>query len=801
MNSRHDVYKKLLASLDQASDTFNRLADEAKEEVSKVPAAAMKEMEDLLAEIEDDQREVNALTEEVRKLSEESKAIRGTVADALAPIKSYNDELSATYMKWRDAHEQALVDKLNRLQKLTESASSSGEWLRTRIREKKTSGDSETTVNVLINALRKARKGDLAKKLEGLRAEWNKVVESEHAASEQAKYKLRIHLQEQAEVMADAAKKAGKEADKASDAMKKQKEKGTIDEAARRLVEKMQASQKQKDAAAKAMAEAADKLGSKSKSSLTAELDGNADHAMDLFQTSGAATLEVLDNAIAMMEEFANSLQEAADEMPESEEAPAEEAPAEEAPAEVEQPAEQPAEEEAPAEQERELVPAGASLHTEATDAEVAEVEKLQGDITKILSKIEKNAQQRHVLKGMKAAINLKPREPYTSKEKAPKNKDPEDMTKDQKELRLHEIKEEQDKDRAAIKDLKSELEAKKDELIDKMEEHGVQELELKGKIEAKLVEIKDEEKKALEKARKQDIQNIQTNADSFQDWLAKSDKVTTEENAVLVRAIEALNGLSQKIDKQLSVEKQPRSVVPEEVVEETEKELAKHPKKKPAPATKKTSLNGEFLRTAGEIVDGLSESLEELTEVAKMAEDLEGYEECISDLDALEFEAEPAEGADAPAEDAPSEEEPGWLEQIMPPAPNMEMAPMPASLENPWLKEADMKEFPSEHDISSNKLDLVETVEAGPDGGKAELVIRKDVKKDLKARVETRLNEMHKGAYRPGQRVAVDLGGSITEGTIVKYAGNREYEVEVAGQTIKVPHTDLFSANADIWR
>jgi hypothetical protein len=732
---------------------------------------------------------MDTLAEEVRRLSEESKAIRDTVSGALAPIKAYHADLFGAYMKWREAHEGAIQEKLNRLQKLTESASASGEWLRARIREKKSESGDPVTVNALIEKLRKARAGDLAKKLQGLRAEWNSVVEAEHAGAEQAKHKLRIHLQDKAEVAGAEAKKSAKEGEKASAQLKKSKEKGVIDEAAQRLVAKFAAEQKKQEEAEKAMSEAASKLGGKSKASVTAELEGDADHALDIFSTAGASVLEALDSILAEVEAFVGQLQEAADDMPED--APAEE--------EVEVAPEQPAEEapaEAPSE---ELVPAGASLHSEAGDAEVAEVEKLEGDMKKMLGKIEHNAQQRHTLKGMKQAIDLKPRAPDTSKEKAP-DKEPGKMTKDEKELRLHEIKKQRDEDRGKIKELKSKLEGEMEKLLKSMEKHGVDSLELKGQIDAKIIDIKEEEQKALEKAHKQDIQNIQTNADSFQEWLARCDKVTDHDNAILVAAIEALESLQSKVDKQLSIEKSPRSLVPEEVVEETEKGLDKYIKKQKETPKKKTSLDGVAI-VAGEAVDELEASIEEISAIAEESESFDEYDALSADLKSLDFEASPAEGAEAPADEAPGEEGPGWLDQMMP-APSMEMAPAPASMENPWLKEADMKEYPSEHDVSTNRLDLVETVEADGSGeGKAELVVRKDVQKDLKSRVDRRINEMHKGAFRPGQTVAIDLGGIISEGNVVKYSGNRKYEVSVNGETIEVAYDSLFSVNSDLWR
>ena len=66
-------------------------------------------------------------------------------------------------------------------------------------------------------------------------------------------------------------------------------------------------------------------------------------------------------------------------------------------------------------------------------------------------------------------------------------------------------------------------------------------------------------------------------------------------------------------------------------------------------------------------------------------------------------------------------------------------------------------------------------------------------INKNLKNLVTKRMNEFLKGAYQEGDMVQVDLGNSITVGTVQAYLGNKTYKVALGGMVATVPEENLF--------
>jgi hypothetical protein len=767
----------------------------------KADPAAKKEMESLLSDVGELMSAMKEMSAAVSELNKEAKSITDSVAGKLAPVKQYLAELNAEYDKWRQKNSEDLENLLAQLQKASGEASHTAEWLKASIKKREQQvGGEDPSINQIIAILRKVRAGDIAKKLEGLRSDFEKHVDSQRAGSKQANHRLEIHLIDKEKLARKEAAAASKAADKAKVDLEKAKDQESADEQVAILeqaFEEASAKAKEQESAADAMADAAKALKKAAGLEAAAELDGDADHAMDILNTLAGQLSELVAEVMEVLAPV-SEMAEAVGDMPaEAPDAPAEQ-PAEDP---MEAPAPEMQQDEAPEEAPVEELELASAFLVEADGAAAADpkVEELKAKIGKVLGKITENRQKSAVCRELVQKISLKPYKPDPG-EKVPKA--PEDpKSREDKEHRLLEIKKEKEKAKAPKDknyssrrdELADQIEEKKSSLLELMEKHDEKIVKANESIEAKLVEIKDEEKKAIEKGHKQETQRMKTNADAFQMWAVQADKITGEENAALVKIIEHLRNGHMKTQKVLEVEKGKGLRPPEDVRDDVTKELVDRMKKKPQP--KKTSLDNGLEKSADdEALSMLEDAAKDMDAAAAEAEGLDEMSESLmSESEALPaFEASLEAGS---PDGAPEEEGPGMMDSLrdwLAPAPEMEMAPAAADIEDQWLREADVKQYPSEHDLSGGFWDLIEAEEEGHQ----KIVINKD----LRSRITKKLKDMHKGAYKPGQVVCLDTGDRIVEASIKQYVGEGNYDVEAGGVIYRAPAKAIFTARKEIW-
>ena len=187
-----------------------------------------------------------------------------------------------------------------------------------------------------------------------------------------------------------------------------------------------------------------------------------------------------------------------------------------------------------------------------------------------------------------------------------------------------------------------------------------------------------------------------------------------------------------------------------------------------------------DALESASEVLAAVEES------VTSMSEDYSAFAEGLADIDVPS--AAPSQSEEAPQEGG------GFMDWLMPAAPESpELAPAPAGSDNPWIieRDADLKQFPSEHDVAGSSWEMVEAE------GKKQIVIRKD----LKSRVKRKLTDMRKGSFKAEESVGIDFGDYIGTGTVKEYIGDGVYRVVSAGQSMKIPGKYIFRGSDEIWR